>query len=90
MGGGHFDALEMLLRLRTTHLVRTSTKSRHPPTIVSSKRQVEMPYLGFRLIPSLARIATGCCECCRGLTDLKSLELLLFFQCFRVSEVFGR
>ena len=41
-----------------------------PPHIVLS--QVEMRYLGFRLIPLAAHIATSCCECCSGFTDLKS------------------
>ena len=68
------------------------TKSRHcppllPPHIVLS--QVEMRYLGFRLIPSLAHIATSCCECCRGFTDLKS-RVIVVFPVFSGPEEFGR
>ena len=85
MGGGHFDALEMLLRLRTTPNPATAFPSPQPH-IVSS--QVEIRYLGFQLIPSLAHIATSCCECYRGFADQKP-RFMVVFPVFSGSEVFG-
>ena len=68
MGGGHFDALEMLLRLRTTPNPATAP----PPSTTHCVEPGRDALSRIPIDPLPAHIATSCCECCSGFTDLKS------------------
>ena len=68
MGVGHFDALEMLLRLRTTPNPATAP----PPSTTHCVEPGRDALSQIPIDPLTCHIATSCCECCWGFTDMKS------------------